>query len=472
MKHKVHKFLIVILLSIVILSSAIQQASAEVSATPLNPPFNLRISFDHDQLLDINHNNDPVRLSWIFSGIDNMTISIGKNGEVNGWAAVHSETNTGDRKTDGTFNLTGIYKSGKINGTWTYTGKLDIPQVPEFYFIADRTFEGSGDFYSSGIIDKNGGKGYMTGEMTWTHEECDKQDNDTRSPTFGACLKKSTHVDTEPFEIKWTGFISGTYCFMLRLKNDWEDSLSRFNAITGFVETTCDPEEIDWEPVSMKQVIYVGDHIATRDNSSAILQLADMNTYIMSPNTEIVILTPPEKETKLQLVLGRLWNNTKKLWYEGTMDIETTQAVAGIKGTTLVIETDGASTTLKVIAGTVEFTSKATGETIEVSSGQQASADSSGLSDITPLDVAVETNAWLPYVEDASVLEPSTGAEYLPEDDYRDDTQVATEEQPGFLKNIWNKTLGRICSSIFPGLLAVIFMMRSKKSVATQKERK
>lgn len=477
MKTKGQKVLRAILLSFFLLASAVQQASAEISAKPLDPPFNLKISLDHDQYLDITHNNDPVRLSWMLGYVDTMIISIEKNGQVTGWAAVKVETSTGDRTTTGVFNLTGVYQSGKIIGTWTYTGKLDIPQAPEFYFIADQTFEGSGDFYSTGTIDKNGGKGYMSGEMTWTHEECDQQDKDTRSPTFGQCLKKSTHVDTESFEIQWTGQISGTYCFMLRVKNDWGDSLARFNAITGQVETTCDPEFLEghlWEPASMNQVIYVGDHIATRNNSSAILQFADMNTYTMSPNTEIVIETPPEQETKLKLVMGRLWNNTKKLLFEGTMEIETSQAVLGIKGTTLVLETDGTTTTLKVIAGDVEFTSKTTGESIMVSTGQQASADSNGLSGITPFDIAAETNSWLPYVEDPSILEPSTGVEHLPKDYYQNTPEVATEKQPGSLRNIWDKTLGRICSSIciFPGLLSIVLMFRAKKTFAIRKEQK
>lgn len=450
-----------LVLSILLLTTAIQPVFAEIPAAPLNPPFKLMLTFDPDQIRDIRKNNDPVRLSHMLDYIDGMVVSVDKSGYVSGYAKVHSESSMGNSTVDGAFTLTGFYKSGKINGSWTFSGKNDIPQIKEFYFVADRTFEGSGEFFS-GSIDKDGGKGYMSGEMEWTHEECDKQDTDTRSPTFGACLQKSIHVDSDSFEINWTAVPVGDHCFFLRLKNDWGDSMARFNALTGTIETNCDPEELDWEPAYMKQEIYVGDHIASRNNSSVILQFADMNTYIMESNTEIVIETPPEKETKLQLVMGRLWNNTKKLFYEGTMEIETTQAVAGIKGTTLVMETDGTITTLKVIAGTVEFTSKATGESILVSTGEQASADAQGLSEITPLDVAAETSTWLPYVEDPAILTPSEGAEYLPKDYIPGGSVEAQSNEPGFFRKLWDNTLGRICTGIIPGLAAVIFTFRRK----------
>jgi hypothetical protein len=451
-----------LVIALVLVSLYMNSVSAENESAPLQPPFSLKITFDSDQLPEIENKNIPMKLSLMLGFTDGMIITIDKTGKVSGRAGVHSESSMGNSKLDGYFALTGTYKSGKITGAWTFSGKNDIPQSQEYYFVADRTFEGSGDFISIGAIDKDGGKGYLSGEMEYSHEECDKQDTDTRSPTFGACLKKAFHVDNETFEIKWTAVPVGDYCFNLRLKNDWEDSLARFNSLTSTVEVTCDPNEEDWIGALLQQELFVGDHIATREYSSAILQFADMNTYIMQPNTEIIIETPPEKETKIGLVLGRLWNNTKKLLYEGTMEIETTQAVAGIKGTTLVMETDGTTTTLKVIAGTVDFTSKITGETIQVSTGQQASADASGLSEINSLDITTETAAWLPYVEDPAILEPSEGAEYLPKDYFVGIPEIESTKEPGFLKKLWNNTLGRVCAGIFPGAAVVIFAIKKK----------
>lgn len=50
---------------------------------------------------------------------------------------------------------------------------------------------------------------------------------------------------------------------------------------------------------------------------------------------------------------------------DGKMEISTTQAVAGIKGTTLVLTDDGQHSTLKVIEGTVEFTSLTNGKKLK-----------------------------------------------------------------------------------------------------------
>ena len=458
-----HLFLRASIIALLAISFLPIKVSADTKPAPLKPPFSLKITFDYDQIRDIENKNDPVRLSYLLGYSDGMVISIDASGNVKGFAWIHSESSDGRQKTEGRLYLTGTYKSGKINGSWTYSGTNDIPQIQEFYFVTDRTFEGSGDFYSRGTIDKEGGNGYMTGEMEWTHEECDKQDTDTRSPTFGACLQKSFHVENESFDIHWTAVPVGDYCFNLRLKNDWEDSLTRFDAITGTIEITCDRNEVDWEPVMMSQIVYVGDHIASRDNSSAILHFEDMNTWIMKPNTEIVIHTPPEKETKIGLVMGRLWNNTKKLLFEGTMEIETTQAVAGIKGTTLVMETDGNTTTLKVISGTVEFTSTVTGDKVEVTSGQQISADSSGLGEISSFDVEAEIADWLTYVEDPSVIESSESVEFVPEDSFQSDAEVEEPSETGFFKKFWDKTVGRICAGIFPGMAAIILTFYSGK---------
>ena len=285
-----------LVLSILLLTTIAQPVFAEIPSAPLNPPFELRITFDPDQIRDIEKNNDPMKLSFMLGFADGMTIFIDKSGHVSGQAGVHSVSSMGNSTVDGTLSLSGSYRKGKITGSWIYTGKNDIPQSPEYYFVADRTFEGSGEFVSTGTIVKDGGKGNMSGEMEWTHEECDKQDTDTRSPTFGTCLQKSIHVDNESFEIRWKATPTcGTD--ISNMCGCWEDSLARFNALTGTVEIVCNPEITDWEAAGMKVILNVGEHIAARNNSSAIIQFEDMNTFVMSPNTEVVIETPPEKET-------------------------------------------------------------------------------------------------------------------------------------------------------------------------------
>jgi ferric-dicitrate binding protein FerR (iron transport regulator) len=94
------------------------------------------------------------------------------------------------------------------------------------------------------------------------------------------------------------------------------------------------------------------------------------------------------------LVAGHLWINFKKMVTNGTMEVEMGQAVAGIKGTTLVLEQANGVSTLKVIEGTVAFTSKATGQTIDVNAGQTVSANFTGLTPVTNFDVTQESATW------------------------------------------------------------------------------
>ena len=124
--------------------------------------------------------------------------------------------------------------------------------------------------------------------------------------------------------------------------------------------------------------------------------MAIFTFYMLKPETEIVVKQPPQGSggSSMKIILGKLWSNTKKLWNEGHIEIETSQAVAGIKGTTYVLEVDADKTVLKVIEGTVALTSKSTGQTIDVAGGQQATADSKGLSEVVAFDTSIEQATW------------------------------------------------------------------------------
>lgn len=66
------------------------------------------------------------------------------------------------------------------------------------------------------------------------------------------------------------------------------------------------------------------------------------------------------------------------------------QAVAGIKGTTFVCEETGSSSILKVIDGTVTFTSKTNGEETLVHAGEMVTATAEGLQEPVEFDIASE----------------------------------------------------------------------------------
>jgi hypothetical protein len=168
------------------------------------------------------------------------------------------------------------------------------------------------------------------------------------------------------------------------------ESGARFSSLSGQVEIRCDSDPKSWEFAKMNTVLQVDDHVKTGEDSSAIIGFADMSTYLLKSESEIIITKPPEKITATRLVLGNIWVNVKKMMKGGTMEIDMGQAVAGIKGTTLVCEETGTTSVLKVIDGTVSFMSKKTGAVVQVPAGQMVTATANGLGPITSFDITAE----------------------------------------------------------------------------------
>lgn len=91
--------------------------------------------------------------------------------------------------------------------------------------------------------------------------------------------------------------------------------------------------------------LYHNDRVKTLTRSGCIISFADMTTFVMKEDTTIVLDIANEKVSKLGLLGGIVWTNFKNLVEDGSLEIEMSQAVAGIKGTTFICEEiDGVST--------------------------------------------------------------------------------------------------------------------------------
>jgi len=141
-----------------------------------------------------------------------------------------------------------------------------------------------------------------------------------------------------------------------------------------------------------------GSIIKTEAESTAIISFADMTTFCMKPFTTVIIDTPPEKESKLSLLAGKVWMNVKKMVQDGTMNVTLTQAVAGIKGTILILEENGQESILKVIDGSVAYTAKKDGAVTMVEKGELARANANGLMPKEKFEIAAEQNSWQEFV--------------------------------------------------------------------------
>ncbi len=164
-----------------------------------------------------------------------------------------------------------------------------------------------------------------------------------------------------------------------------EDSNARFSSISGEVEVRHD-NDTKWNFAKLDTVLYVFDHVKTGEESQAIIGFADLSTFLLKAESEIVVTTPPKKDSKLRLVGGNILANVKKMIKDGTMEVETSQAVAGIKGTRFAISDNGIESQLQVAEGTVEFRSKVDGSVVMVNAGETVTATASGFKEKTTFD--------------------------------------------------------------------------------------
>ncbi|MHB1377130.1 MAG: FecR domain-containing protein [Candidatus Humimicrobiaceae bacterium] len=173
-----------------------------------------------------------------------------------------------------------------------------------------------------------------------------------------------------------------------------EDSLVRFSDLSGQVEIRPDNDEVAWDFAKLDSVLMVDMHVKTGDNSTAILSFADMTTFVMKPQSEIILSSPAAKDSQIELLGGKLWVNIKKMMKDGSMEIECSQAVLGIKGTRLIINETGSESTVKVTEGTVQFKLKNSSQSVAVSKGQSVTASNNGLSEKTSFDPVEEEKSW------------------------------------------------------------------------------
>jgi len=190
---------------------------------------------------------------------------------------------------------------------------------------------------------------------------------------------------------------------------DYIDSGVKIGEIDGEVLVRPGDNRLGWEWVEPGTVLYEGDHIMTKGDAMVIINFPDMTTFVMKPNSELIIdYDSTKKESKWAVVNGRVWANVKKMVKDGSMDMQMSQAVAGIKGTIFVCEEIDGVSTLKVIEGKVTFTDT-TGTVVTVKTGQMVSADETGMTEVTAFDVDAEYADWDGYLTEEAAESHQNG---------------------------------------------------------------
>jgi hypothetical protein len=173
-----------------------------------------------------------------------------------------------------------------------------------------------------------------------------------------------------------------------------EDSGARFSDISGQVEIRPDNDPEAWSSAKLQSKLYVDYHVKTFENSTAILSFSDASTYVLKPNSEIVLSSPSVRDSALKLLWGNMMLNIKHLLKYGNLPVEMSQGVSGIKGTILALSETGTESTVKVIEGTVEFKLLDSSQSVLVNKGESVTASKKGLSEKTAFDPAEELKSW------------------------------------------------------------------------------
>jgi len=171
------------------------------------------------------------------------------------------------------------------------------------------------------------------------------------------------------------------------------DSGIRFSNLHGEVMVRRGDDPLGWEFAQPDMVIYEGDRIKTEHDSGAEITLKDLTNFKMKPESEIIVNTAPERKNKMVMLAGKVWTNVKQMVTEGTMEVEMSQAVAGIKGTTFVLEETGSESILKVIDGKVELETNA-GDKLVVTGGAMATVKRGSSVAVRPFSLETELASW------------------------------------------------------------------------------
>lgn len=174
---------------------------------------------------------------------------------------------------------------------------------------------------------------------------------------------------------------------MKRLNNQKTDSHIRFNDLYGEVSIRPNCEDDDaYEYAEIETIIYECDRIRTKEESGAILGLEDMSTYCIGPETELVIHTEEKNISKIEILLGTMWSNLKRMAEGKSLEIELSQCCSGQNGTIFAFEETGTESKVWLFAGKVTVTNKKTGKKTVLQPGQNITCKG-GTSDVKTFNI-------------------------------------------------------------------------------------
>jgi hypothetical protein len=192
-------------------------------------------------------------------------------------------------------------------------------------------------------------------------------------------------------------------------------SIVKFGDLHGEVNVRPNDEDDDaYIFAELSTPLHHNDRIKTLTRSGAILSFSDMSTFVMKEDTTIVLDIANERESKIGLVAGNVWVNLKKMVADGSMQVEMSQAVAGIKGTNITCSSNpaGQEDRVKVLRGRARVRVRATNVEFDVEEGEEIVIKPNTEPETQKIDIEAEQKTW---EEDLSRLGESLDIDDLPE---------------------------------------------------------
>jgi len=125
--------------------------------------------------------------------------------------------------------------------------------------------------------------------------------------------------------------------------------------------------------------ISTGSTVKTSETGRAVLESDSKTITVVDRNSEIVVDTQENNKTKIELESGNLWSRIKKVLGKGEYyEVQTTNAVATVRGTSFGVYYENGKTTIVVVEGQValKIINPETGEQIGsekiIEAGQKA----------------------------------------------------------------------------------------------------
>ena len=173
------------------------------------------------------------------------------------------------------------------------------------------------------------------------------------------------------------------------------DSKIRFNDFYGQVMYRCnDGYDDDYEFADIDAIIHENDRIKTWDDSGCILGLDDMSTYVMKPESILIIHTDEEKQTKLEMLYGSFVAHIKKIINGESLEPEMSQIALAINGTIFAMKETGSQSSVWLFAGSVTAKSKRNGKRVTLQPGQWLTAGKNGVMNVQDFDIEKEAKKW------------------------------------------------------------------------------